>query len=92
MARTVEGLLVLSSNSGRYTIGDPQEGIDLTSGTICEIFFGSRGEWIKGTVEHDAHGIYAQEGNPRGHGGYYFIGPGGICGLVAGMRVRVRLS
>jgi hypothetical protein len=85
-----EGLLVLSSNSGRYAIADPEHGMDLTSGTSCEIFFGTRGEWIKGTVEHDASGIYAEEGNPRGHGGYYFIGPGGIVGLCVGMKVRVR--
>jgi hypothetical protein len=85
-----EGLLVLSSNSGRYAIADANEGMDLTSGTVCEIFFGSRGEWIKGSIEHEASGIYAEEGNPRGHGGYYFIGAGGIVGLVVGMRIRVR--
>ncbi len=84
-----EGLLVLSSNSGRYAIADASEGMDLTSGTICEIFFGPRGEWIRGSVEHES-GIYAEEGNPRGHGGYYFIGPGGIVGLCTGMKVRVR--
>lgn len=84
-----EGLLVLSSNSGRYALGDAEEGMDLTGGTVCEIFFGPRGEWIKGSVEH-ASGIYAEEGLPQGHSGYYFIGPAGIVGLVVGMRVRVR--
>jgi hypothetical protein len=84
-----EGILSLSPNTGRYSIGEGETGIDITSGTVCEIFFGQRGEWIKGSVEH-AQGIYAEEGNPHGHGGYYFIGPGGIVGLCVGMHVRLR--
>lgn len=87
MPRTIEGLLVLSRNSGRYALGDAQEGRDLTSGTVCDIFL-DRG-WIRGSIEHTGE-LYAEEGNLHGHSGYYFIGPGGICGLCAGMRVRLR--
>ncbi len=84
-----EGILSLSPNTGRYSIGEGENGLDITSGTVCEIFFGPRGEWIKGSVEH-AQGIYAEEGNREGHGGYYFIGPGGIVGLCVGMRMRIK--
>ncbi len=51
-----EGILSLSPNTGRYSIGEGENGLDITSGTMCEIFFGPRGEWIKGSVEH-AQGI-----------------------------------
>ncbi len=85
-----EGLLVLSTNTGRYALNSMlgQEGHDITSGTSLEIFLGGR--WWAGTVEHSG-GIYAEDGNPQGINGYYFISMGGICGLCVGMRVRASL-
>jgi hypothetical protein len=82
-----EGLLVLSTNPGRYALNSRlgMEGHDISSGTALEVFLGGR--WWPGTVEH-ATNIYAVDEYKRGVNGYYFISAGGITGLCVGMRVR----
>ncbi|HZU01579.1 MAG TPA: DUF5348 domain-containing protein [Ktedonobacteraceae bacterium] len=83
----IEGPLVLSSNRGRYAIGDPATGPDLTSGDRCEILLG--GHWIPGSVE--VAYVYSIEELPHQQvKGYFFIASdGGRCGLCTGMRVRI---
>ncbi len=70
-----QGKVVLSSNRGRFALGSP-DGMDLTSGCVCEIKF--HGRWVKGRIEH-------------GRNGYYFLGPSEktTCLLMVGMLVRV---
>jgi uncharacterized protein DUF5348 len=83
----IEGTLVPSTHSGRYTIEDPNESHDLTSGTVIEVFLG--GQWIRGSVGYGAE--YAIERSPHNvRRGYYFTAfNGGMCGLCAGMEVRL---
>lgn len=96
----IEGRLVLSSNRGRYAIGDPDNGPDLSSNRHVEVKLGDR--WIPGRIEYDHDAIYATLGPqvledvpklkdaPRGIGGYYFNAETGeTCGLCVGMEVRV---
>ena len=83
-----EGILVVSTNRGRYAIDDPIDGSELTSGTVCEIFLS--GQWIAGSVEHSGY-LYADETTGKTVKGYYFIASnGGVCGLCTGMKVRVK--
>ena len=78
--------LVPSTNRGRYALDHP-EGQDVTSGDSMAIWFG--GQWIEGSVEH-AGNLYASESSGRAERGYYFIAStGGMCGLCAGMKVRL---
>ena len=78
--------LVPSTNRGRYTPLDP-EGQDVTSGDSMTIWFS--GQWIEGSVEH-AGKLYASESSGRAERGYYFIAStSGMCGLCAGMKVRL---
>ncbi|HYU76722.1 MAG TPA: DUF5348 domain-containing protein [Ktedonobacteraceae bacterium] len=53
-----EGILVASSNSGRYAVDDPEHGQDLTGGQVLEIFLG--GVWISGSIEHGGK-LYATQ-------------------------------
>jgi hypothetical protein len=92
-----EGTLVASSTSGRYALGDPLIGPEITSGTSLAIEIG--GQWIWGSVEY-THALYVNMGmqylgepprTPRILDGYYFVSRGdlGICGLCVGMHVRI---
>jgi Domain of unknown function (DUF5348) len=82
-----EGILVASSNRGRYALNDAEEGCDLTSGDVCEVWLG--GQWARGSIEH-THSLYADEVTNRIERGYYFRAEGGgICGLCVGMKVRL---
>lgn len=86
---TTEGTLVLSLARGRYTIGDPSEGPDLSSEQSIEVCIG--GQWISGRVRYNSNPIYATQGTtkPRATGGYCVVlTGGGIVGLCVGMRVR----
>ena len=81
--------LVASSNRGRYALDDPETGHDLTSGEPLAIRLG--GYWIEGHVEHSRQ-RYASAHLVSQHilPGYYFIArTGGVCGLCAGMNVRL---
>jgi hypothetical protein len=84
----IEGLLALSTSSGRYAIGNPG-GRELTSGDRCEILLG--GQWIAGSIEHN--GEYAVEQHVvsawRIRGYAFSADNGGSCGLCTGMKVRV---
>jgi hypothetical protein len=78
--------LVASTNRGRYALDDP-EGQDITSGDSMAIWLSE--QWIEGSVEH-AGMLYASEASGRAERGYYFIArTGGMCGLCAGMHVRL---
>ena len=80
--------LVMSTTRGRYALEDPIYGQDITSGQALAIMLD--GHWIEGSIEH-AGGLYAleQAAQPVSRG-YYFLGSdGNVCGLCAGMRVRV---
>ncbi len=81
--------LVPSSNSGRYVLDDPEHGRDVTSGDSIAILLS--GQWIQGNIEHAAN-LYAIESAPRRvYSGFYFVdNDGNICGLCAGMKVRLR--
>ena len=83
-----EGLLVPSSNRGRYAIGNPEIGPDLTAGDTCEVLFGGR--WIPGSVEHAP--VYSIGALPHQKvNGYFFVArTGETCGICTGMRVRIR--
>ncbi len=87
--------LVASSNRGRYALDEP-DGSDLTTGQPLAIWLG--GHWIEGRVEHSNapsqeypdEGCYALTGMPQVRIGYYFVATGGaVCGLCAGMQVRL---
>jgi hypothetical protein len=82
-----EGILVVSSNPGRYAINEPS-GRDLTSGNVCQILLG--GHWIAGSIEGGA--VYSIEALPHQEvKGYYFTADNGErCGLCTGMQVRIR--
>jgi hypothetical protein len=92
-----EGTLVASTNAGRYALGDPETGPDITSGTVLAIRLADR--WIHGSVEY-THEIYVNMGMqhlgepprlPRVLDGYYFIATddGSRCGLCVGMEIRL---
>jgi hypothetical protein len=83
-----EGTLVVSTNRGRYAVGDAETGADLTSGDRIAVWLG--GQWVDGSVESGAR--LSTEVVPPGHPtrGYYFISDvGGVCGLCVGMKVRM---
>ena len=78
--------LVPSTNRGRYALDDPK-GQDITAGDSIAIWLG--GQWTLGSVEH-AGKLYASESSGWPERGYYFVASnGGVCGLCAGMRVRL---
>jgi hypothetical protein len=81
--------LVISSTRGRYSLDDPLHGQDVTSGQALAILLGGR--WIEGSIEH-AGGLYAleQAAQPASSGYYFLANDGSMCGLCAGMNVRVR--
>lgn len=91
-----EGTLVASSTQGRYCLGEPEFGREITAGQPLAIMLNE--QWIEGSVEY-AHEMYTNMGMqylgelprlPRVLDGYYFIGKdGGICGLCVGMKVRL---
>ena len=86
-----EGILIMSSNRGRYAFQDAPEGPygDLTSGDRCEILLG--GHWIAGSIEHSGS-IYVDEDLPyKAHRGYFFVADADRrpCGLCLGMKVRM---
>ena len=69
-----EHTLVPSANQGRYSL-DTEGGQDITSGQSIEVYLGGR--WIAGHVEH------AKDG-------YYFLAQDyTVCGLIAGVKVRI---
>jgi Domain of unknown function (DUF5348) len=80
---------VISSTKGRYSLDDPVYGRDLTSGQALAILLD--GDWIKGNIEH-AGDLYALEHAAQSAAsGYYFLAKDGtMCGLCAGMSVRLR--
>ena len=78
--------LVVSTNRGRYALDEPA-GQDITGGDSIAVWLG--GHWTLGSVEH-AGKLYASEASGRSERGYYFVARnGGVCGLCAGMRVRL---
>lgn len=86
--------LVLSSNSGRYSL-DSVHGPDITSGQPLDILL--HGQWVEGCVEY-GDDLYTNVGirmlgekppEPRVLEGYYFVTENGICGLCVGMKVRI---
>jgi len=80
--------LVPSSNSGRYALDDPERGRDITSGDSLAVLLS--GQWIQGSIACAAN-LYVLESAPqRVYSGYYFLDhDGNICGLCAGMKVRL---
>ena len=80
--------LVPSARSGRYALDDPQHGRDIASGDALALLLA--GQWIEGSIAHAAN-LYASAYGPRlVSSGYYFIARGGgVCGICAGMKVRV---
>jgi hypothetical protein len=79
--------LVPSTNSRRYVLDEPQ-GYDLTSGQAVSVLLGDC--WTQGRVEH-ASLLYAIERTGQAERGYYFLAHNGtVCGLCAGMQVRLR--
>jgi hypothetical protein len=81
--------LVISTTRGRYALDDPVDGQDFTSGQTLSILLD--GHWIQGRIE-DEKSLYALEHAPQpASNGYYFLARDGtMCGLCAGMRVRIR--
>jgi hypothetical protein len=81
--------LVIRSTRGRYSLDDPLHGQDITSGQALAILLGGR--WIEGSIEH-AGGLYALEHatQPDSSGYYFLASDGSVCGLCAGMNVRMR--
>jgi hypothetical protein len=78
--------LVASTNRGRYALDHPA-GQDITGGDRIIVWLG--GQWTLGSVEH-AGMLYANESSGRAERGYYFVArTGGVCGLCAGMHVRL---
>jgi len=80
--------LVPSTNRGRYALDDPVSGPDVTSGQPLAVLLG--GYWVDGRVEHTSN-LYASERSRQAECGYYFTAAddGTICGLCAGMQVRL---
>ncbi len=77
--------VVASTNRGRYALDTP-DGQDLTSSQPVSISLG--GYWIEGRVEHTGRLYRTDAGSVCG--GYFFISTTGtICGLCAGMRIRI---
>jgi uncharacterized protein DUF5348 len=85
---TTSYTLVPSSNSGRYALDDPEHGRNVMRGDSLALLL--NGQWIEGSIEHAAN-LYAIESAPRPiYSGFYFIdNDGNICGLCAGMKVRL---
>jgi Domain of unknown function (DUF5348) len=81
--------LVMSSTRGRYALDDSLYGQDMTSGQALAILLG--GYWTLGSIEH-AGGLYAleQAAQPTSSGYSFLARDGSVCGLCAGMNVRVR--
>ncbi len=81
--------LVMSSTRGRYALDDAEHGQDITSGQDIAILL--NGHWIEESIEH-ASGPYAleQAARPASNGYYFLASDGNVCGLCAGMKVRVR--
>ena len=90
--------LVPSTNRGRYATDDPEYAHDLTTGERISVLLG--GTWVEGRVEHatapaaplqaDMAGYYALSGVDGVKVGYYFLAADGtLCGLCAGMKVRL---
>lgn len=79
--------LVASSNRGRYALDTP-DGLDLTAGATIAIQLGE--QWITGSIEHTGN-MYAVEATGHTERGYYFRASGGrgLCGLCAGMKVKL---
>jgi len=75
-----EGIVVASSNSGRYAMDDPEHGQDVTGGQMVEIFLG--GVWISGSIEHGGRPYTVEGMKPQR--GYYFIADGGEVGGLCG--------
>jgi hypothetical protein len=85
----MEGMLIASSNRGRYAVQDAEQGsyLDLTSGMPCEVWLG--GNWVAGTIEHGALYIIRDLSSTASRG-YYFVDTiGERCGLCLGMKVRL---
>jgi hypothetical protein len=89
MPKHTVSTLVISSVRGRYALGDPLHGQDITSGQALAILLG--GHWIEGSIEH-AGDLYALEhtAQPASSGYYVLANDGSVCGLCAGMNVRMR--
>ena len=89
MSEDTVSTLVISTTRGRYSLDDPVHGQDITSGQALAILLNRY--WIEGSIEH-AGGLYALEHAAQSvSSGYYFLAnDGNVCGLCAGMRVRVR--
>lgn len=83
-----EGVLVPSSNRGRYAISRP-DGVDLTSGARIEVWLGD--QWIAGTVEHgrDTYVVETRTHEPPKVGYYFWSDDDAVCGLCVGMKVRL---
>jgi len=81
--------LVISSVRGRYALDDPLHGQDITSGQALAILLG--GHWTLGSIEH-AGGLYVPEhaAQPASSGYYFLANDGSLCGLCAGMNIRIR--
>jgi hypothetical protein len=81
--------LVISSTRGRYALDDAEHGQDITSGQALSILL--NGHWIEGSIEH-AGGLYTLElaVQPVSSGYYFLSNDGNVCGLCAGMKVRVQ--
>jgi Domain of unknown function (DUF5348) len=87
MSNGRDGILVPSTNRGRYALDTADDSMELTSGQACEVWLG--GQWMGGRIEHGG-GLYATGDATTPSRGYYVqFTDGGICGLCVGMRVRV---
>lgn len=74
-----EGILVPSTNRGRFALDDAVEGRDITSGDVVSLLVD--GQWVAGQVEHSL----------KHHGGYYLLAHNGnTYPLRAGMKARLR--
>lgn len=79
--------LVISTSRGRYALDDAQSGPNLNSGDCIAILLNST--WLPGHVEHGR--LYASSDEPQtAQPGYFFVANRGqVCGLCAGMKVRM---
>ena len=80
--------LVASGSSGGYVLDDAEGGRALSSGDALAILLS--GQWIPGSIAYTAN-LYGIESAPhRLYSGYYFLDhDGNVCGLCAGMKVRL---